>query len=314
MTHGVLVVDKPLGRSSHDVVALVRRALGTRRVGHAGTLDPLATGVLVLAIGEALKIVRYLALDDKAYDAVVALGEETDTLDADGAVLRRAPLPSGLSLELVREAALGFVGEITQRVPAVSAIKQGGQPLYRRARRGEALVPPERTTRVDSLEVSDLTEHRIRLRVECGKGFYVRALARDLAAALGTVGHLAELRRTRSGPFQLSQCAAFESVVAAAEGDMSARDRLMQAMLPLERALPDVPRIVLDAEGAAHARHGRPIAFAHAQSTGAWTSAPTEPLLLCDDRGQLLALGKSAEGALCVVRGLGHGRILGSGA
>jgi len=304
VTHGVLVVDKPRGRSSHSVVAVARRALATRKVGHAGTLDPMATGVLVLAVGEGLKVLRYLALDDKVYHAVVVLGAETDTLDADGTVTRRVAVPPGLTLERVVEAARAFQGEIEQVVPAISAIKREGQPLYRRARRGEALELPVRKTHVDALEIETVAGDRIALRVKCGKGFYVRALARDLAAALGTVGHLAELRRTRSGRFELAQCVDFELLELAARGETAARERSLRALLPIEEVLDCAPRVLLDAEGAGHARHGRAIPVSHALGPRAWGDAPVEPLLLCDEHGKLIALGRSTQDGLRVVRGV----------
>ncbi len=307
MSDGILLVDKPAGRSSHDIVALARKALQTRRVGHAGTLDPLATGLLVLGVGEGLKILRYLALDDKRYQARIRLGTETDTLDSAGVALRTAPLPSGLGLQQVRETARAFEGSTVQQVPAISAIKRAGRPLYARVRRGEAVDPPQREVVVHSLEIDavDAARGEIALRVHCGKGFYVRALARDLARALGCAGHLSALRRTASGSFELAAAADCALLLEAAGGDPAARQALVGALLPLEHALPHVPRLRLDAAGADHARHGRPIPLAHVLGEAPPLDVPElEPLLLSDERGQLLAVARWAQSALRVVRGL----------
>jgi tRNA pseudouridine55 synthase len=303
VTHGVLLVDKPVGMSSHAVVARVRRALGTRRAGHAGTLDPMATGVLVLALGEACKVLRYLVLDDKRYDATIRLGVATDTLDADGTVTATAALPAALDASRVQTALCGFRGEIVQRAPEISAIKQAGVALHARVRRGEAVTPPERRMTVHALELRAVRPDEIDLTVHSGKGFYVRALARDLAAALGTVGHLTALRRTQSGRFAVSDAVPFEQVTAAASGDAQARAALERAVVPIRDALSAVPVIALDPAGAEHARHGRRIALDHVVS-GQLPQANAEPLLLCSPEGCLLAIAREEGGALQVVRGL----------
>ena len=304
MIHGIVVCDKPAGYSSHAVVAVARKAFDTRKVGHAGTLDPMATGVLVLAVGEGLKILRYLTLDDKRYEARIALGSETDTLDAEGTLTESAALPDDLSLERVRAAARAFEGVIVQRAPVISALKQGGVPLYARARAGEAVQAPERTVTVHALDVSALAVNEIEVRVHCGKGFYVRALARDLGRALGTRGYLSALRRTQSGQFELGQSVAFEQLAAAAAGDETQRAQLAQAVIPLERVLGGSPRFMLDAEGEAHARNGRAIPLAHVVGPHAELPEAAEPVLLCSQAGELLALARFAALELRVVRGL----------
>ncbi|MCZ7683091.1 MAG: tRNA pseudouridine(55) synthase TruB, partial [Sandaracinaceae bacterium] len=207
----------------------MRRALGTRAVGHAGTLDPMATGVLVVAVGEGTKLVRWLTSDDKAYRATVALGAETDTLDAEGTVVERAAVPA-LSVERVRDAARAFTGTFLQRAPAFSAIKVGGRPLHERARRGEAVEPPEREVTVHRLEVIEASADRVELELEVSKGFYVRSLARDLARSLGTRGHLGALRRLRSGAFDLRGALAGEVLERAAAGDEEARSAVRESL------------------------------------------------------------------------------------
>ncbi|MGI9590891.1 MAG: tRNA pseudouridine(55) synthase TruB [Myxococcota bacterium] len=197
---GFLVVDKPAGVTSHDMVDAARRWLGTRRVGHMGTLDPAATGVLPLAVREATKLVPFLEGGIKLYAGTIRLGSETDTLDAEGRVTRQhdGPLPDE---EAVRAALVGFVGEIEQIPPMFSAVKREGVPLHKLAREGiEVERPPKRVT-IHRLELIKYAPPDLEVEVDCSAGTYVRALAADLGAVLGCGAHLAGLRRTRSGPF-----------------------------------------------------------------------------------------------------------------
>ena len=203
---GIVVVDKPAGWTSHDVVAKVRRLAGTRRVGHAGTLDPMATGVLVLGIGRGTRLLGHLALTRKVYQATARLGAATSTDDADGETT--ACTPAGhLDLDAVRTSAASLVGAVDQVPSAVSAVKVAGERAYARVRRGEQVQLAARPVTVHSLEVRDLrrgADHvDVDLVVECSSGTYVRALARDLGNALGVGGHLTALRRTAVGPFTL---------------------------------------------------------------------------------------------------------------
>ena len=301
--HGVLVVDKPQGPTSHDVVARVRRALDTRAVGHAGTLDPMATGVLVLAVGEATKLVRWLTADDKTYRATVTLGAETDTLDAEGEIVARAPVPP-LDRAAVEVAALRFVGTYRQAPPAFSAIKVDGEALYARARRGEHVEVAEREVTVHRLDVLAVEGDRVELEVDAAKGFYVRSLARDLAGALGTRGHLTALRRTRSGPFALADALDSAQLEAAASGDDAARARLRAALLSPADACRGMPRTRLNARGVEDARHGRPIRVADATDAEA-LAIDAEPVALLDHAGALVAVAARRGEALQVIRGLG---------
>jgi tRNA pseudouridine55 synthase len=309
VNHGILLCDKPVGRSSHDVVATARKAFGTRRVGHAGTLDPMATGLLVLAIGEALKIMRYLALDDKRYSATVRLGSETDTLDAEGRVTASATVPAGMTLAMVRAAAERFCGEIAQCPPAISALKQDGVALYKRARRGEQVEVQPRSVVVHALEVTALRVDEIDLVVHSGKGFYVRSLARDLGRALGTLGHLSALRRTHSGRFDVADAVSFDQELALVAKNDALRGELARKLLPLDVALATAPRLVLDAAGVEHVRQGRPIPLSHVVAgdeleSGAVALAEIEPVLLSSGEGELLAVARCSEAVLRVVRGL----------
>ena len=291
--HGVLVVDKPEGPTSHDVVAWARRALGTRAVGHAGTLDPMATGALVLAIGEGTKLVPYLTLDEKEYDFELVLGSETDTLDAQGAVVAEAEVPA-LDEETVRRVASGFVGPQQQRPPAYSAIKVDGVALHRRARRGEAVEAPLRAVTVHALRLRSLAP--LAFSVRASKGFYVRSLGRDLARALGTVGHLGALRRTASGPFRV-QDALPGALLSAARGDEALRPSVRARVMPLEQAVLGMPRTTLDAHGAADARAGRAVRPVPASLEDGAVVAMLGPA------GELVAIGERRGDALAVRRG-----------
>ncbi len=200
---GVVVVDKPAGMTSHDVVAVVRRRLGERRVGHAGTLDPDATGVLVLGVGRATRLLRFIEGGEKEYVADVVLGVETTTQDASGEIVAASDA-SRLTREEVESAAAGLTGEIEQTPPMVSAVKVGGERLYRKARRGEVVERAARRVTVHEFGMDSFEAGRIaaaRFTIRCSPGTYVRTMAHDLGRALGVGGHVAILRRTRVGPF-----------------------------------------------------------------------------------------------------------------
>jgi tRNA pseudouridine55 synthase len=200
---GILVVDKPAGMTSHDVVAIVRRALGTKRVGHAGTLDPDATGVLVLGVGRATRLMRFVEVGDKEYVAGVIFGVETSSQDASGEIVAQTDA-SALTRADVERAAATMVGEIEQVPPMVSAVKVGGERLYKKARRGEEIDREPRRVTVHELDV-EAFEPGVRataaLRIRCSRGTYVRTIAHDLGRMLGVGGHVATLRRTRVGAF-----------------------------------------------------------------------------------------------------------------
>lgn len=291
--HGVVVVDKPSGCTSHDVVQRVRRALGQRSVGHAGTLDPLATGVLVVAVGEGTKLVSHLQSDDKRYDVTIALGEATDTLDADGTVTEAAQVPP-LDVERAETVLLPFVGKHPQRAPKVSAIKVGGRALHERARRGEDVEAPVRDVELHGVEVRGFEGHDVHLSVHCGKGFYVRSLARDFAEALGTVGHVKTLRRKTSGRFGLEDAVA---------GDGMTRELIEERLVPLRDACLGLTRLVLDDAGVEHARHGRRIP-AESVTQGEFVDSPLDhTFVLFGADGEPVALARREGEVLRVVRG-----------
>lgn len=213
---GFLVVDKPQGVTSHDVVNAARRWFGTRRVGHLGTLDPRATGVLPLAIRDATKLIPFVATEPKVYVGAIRLGVATDTYDAEGDVVRRheGALPAE---DKVRAAFCAFEGDIEQVPPMYSSVKHAGEPLHRLARRGEHVERAPRTVHVESIEIERFAPPDVQLRVICSGGTYVRCLAEDVGVALGCGAHLAELRRLRSGPFAIEDAVAVEAMDAAAD-------------------------------------------------------------------------------------------------
>jgi tRNA pseudouridine55 synthase len=259
--------------TSHDVVARVRRVLGTRDVGHAGTLDPMATGVLVVAVGEATKLASYLTAADKEYEATITFGVATDTLDAAGRETARMEVPDGW-LAALEEALDDERRRESQEPPAFSAIHVGGERAHAQARRGESPKLAARPVRVLSLVATGTTERDAHLRLVVSKGYYVRALARDIAARLGTVGHLKALRRLRSGSFTLAEAT-----------ELAALD-VTTALTPVAQAAALVlPVATLTEAGVAHARAGRRVPLADLS-----TNAPLDHAWLAPD-GTLVAIG-----------------------
>lgn len=216
MVDGFLVIDKPAGISSHDVVNRARRILGTRKVGHTGTLDPFATGVLPIAVGEGTKAIQFLDEGEKAYEAVIRLGLVTDTLDITGTVLQEHD-SGGLGQEQLLSAMAALTGEISQVPPMYSAIKQGGQPLYKLARKGIEVERQSREVIIHSFELLEFSSPLATVRVRCSRGTYVRTLADDLGKLLGCGACLTALRRTLSGPFRLADAMTLEQLASYAE-------------------------------------------------------------------------------------------------
>jgi tRNA pseudouridine55 synthase len=274
---GFLVVDKPAGWTSHDVVDAARGWLGTRRVGHLGTLDPLATGVLPLAVRGATKLVPYVQDRDKGYAGAICLGRVTDTLDAEGRVLREyeGPWPDEARVE---EAMQGFLGEQDQVPPMFSAVKKDGVPLHKLAREGREVPRDPKRVRVERFALRKYDPPRLEIEVACSGGTYVRVLAADLGERLGCGAHLADLRRTRSGPFTLDQASSPETLrVEAESGDIERRfvSALVALGLPALRLSPDeVARI---AQGSEIAADGPP-------------EVPGTRMVGHDEQGQVVAI------------------------
>lgn len=290
---GVLVVDKPCGPTSFEVVARVRRLARAAKAGHTGTLDPLATGVLAVCLGEAVKLQHFLAEGDKAYLATVELGSATTTEDAEGEVTERADA-SGIDAAALRAVLPRFLGEIEQVPPMFSAVRVGGRRLHEAARAGEAVERAPRRVRVLALDLVELSPGaagavRARLAVRCGKGTYVRTLAVDIGRALGVPAHLAALRRTEAGPFRLDEAVSLPELERMAAGDAAA---LRARILPPEEALRTWPEVRLSAREARDLGHGKPLPAARPEG-------------LCraiDPEGRLLAVCEGRDGLLRPIR------------
>jgi tRNA pseudouridine55 synthase len=248
---GILNVAKPPGCTSHDVVDAVRRATGLRRVGHAGTLDPAATGVLLVCLGSATRVSDYLMASTKAYRATIRFGEVSATDDAEGELTVSGSVDS-LDESTIRQAVSQFVGEIDQVPPSYAAIKIAGQPLYRRARAGQPVLAPPRRVQIERIELVAWERPTLVVDVTCSKGTYLRALARDLGQALGCGAYLRSLVRTRSGRFSLDNASSLDEITLAAGSGYL--DRLMY---PLDAAFADWPAVVVEPEVVAQLRNGR---------------------------------------------------------
>ncbi len=273
---GLVVVDKPAGMTSHDVVGRCRRIFGTRKVGHAGTLDPMATGVLVIGIERATKILGLLTTTDKSYAATIRLGQTTSTEDAEGEVMQTVSA-AHLTEPQIQAAVAALRGEIDQIPSAVSAIKVGGQRAYKLAREGQTVELAPRRVRIDRFDVlgvrsdGDLVD--VDVEVDCSSGTYIRALARDVGEALAVGGHLAALRRTRVGRFGLDQAVLLD--------ELAERPRLSYSLD--EACLLAFPRRDLSAEEAEHTRHGRTLEPAGIDGTYAATAPDGQVIALLRD-------------------------------
>ena len=230
---GLLLVDKPPGKTSHDIVDFVRRRFNQRKVGHCGTLDPIATGLLMLVIGKATRVQDLLMAEDKEYEGTLKLGETTDTQDAAGKILETKPVPT-LDRAAIEAAFAKFTGEFDQVPPMVSAIKKDGVPLYKLAREGKVIDRPARKVRIDRHEILELALPIVRFRIHCTKGFYVRTYCHDLGQLIGCGGHMSALIRTRSGNFELSKAVRWSDLESAQGIDYLARHLI---------SLPEISRI-----------------------------------------------------------------------
>jgi len=230
---GVLLIDKPSGCTSHDVVDYVRNRFHFKKVGHCGTLDPLATGLLMLVIGKATKIQDLLMAEDKEYAATMKLGAVTDSQDADGKTLEEKPVPA-FSREQLEAAFKKYTGDFYQVPPMVSALKQGGVPLYKLARAGKTVEREPRLVHIGSYSIDDVALPLIKFRIQCSKGFYVRTYCHDIGQDLGCGGHLVQLSRLKSGNFSLERALSWEALQKTSDA---------HALLPSLLTLPEVSRL-----------------------------------------------------------------------
>ena len=279
---GLIVIDKPVGPTSHDVVARMRRVLGERRIGHTGTLDPNASGVLPLVIGRATRLAKFLSGEKKRYQAVVRVGISTDTYDGEGAQVGArwtGPLPARAAIE---SALAEYSGTFMQQPPAFSAKKIGGERAYNSARMGSAVMPAPVAVIVHRLDIVAVADDEITLHVDCSAGFYVRSLAHDLGQKLGTGAHLSALRRLASGTLTLEDAIPLEYAE-------RSREDAVDALLPIESMLPQFDTVVLTDEGLLRAVHGRNIGAAHVVTGTLPAGGPTR---LMDQVGQLVGIGE----------------------
>jgi len=254
-SNGILNIDKPQGWTSHDVVAWIRRVLKIKRVGHAGTLDPLATGVLLVCVGQATRVSEYLMASDKMYRARIQLGTTTDTYDLDGEIVATHPLPRELNRAGLERILAGFTGDIMQAPPAYSAIKQDGVALHRRMRRGEEVRPNARPVRIHNIELIEWASPHLTVDVTCDPGTYIRSLAHDLGQQLGCGGTLAELRRLRSGGFLAEDAASPEGVAEAFRAG-----ELSRYLHPVRAGLSQLTPVPVGDDEIGKLRNGQPVA------------------------------------------------------
>ena len=288
---GILLLDKPQGLSSNQALQKVRWMFNARKAGHTGSLDPMATGLLPICLGEATKIAGHLLGSRKAYLAELRLGVTTNTDDAEGQVVLTRPVPP-LDDAVIDAALVSLRGRIVQIPPVYSALKQGGVALYKRARRGEDVEAPPREVEVHRLELSGREGDLLRLNVECGSGTYVRSLARDLGEQLGCGAHLTALRRTWVEPFIEPQMTTLDALLQMqVDGDFSALDRLL---LPLEEGLAALPALHLDPVQAQMLRHGQRLIMPEAAESGLSRAL--------DGDGHLIALVEVRTGGEIAVR------------
>lgn len=277
---GIILINKPAGMTSHDVVNKLRKILKTKKVGHCGTLDPDATGVLVVCINKATKVLQFLTSENKEYIATLCLGTSTDTYDASGTVLKQKeyqPLNNDKIIEIIST----FLGEQVQKPPMYSAIKVNGKKLYEYARAGESVEIPTRTVTINYLDVLEIKDNLIKFKVGCSKGTYIRSLCFDIALALGYPGHMKNLVRTKSGNFALEKCYTLEQIE---KGDFT--------VIGLEEALSNYKKIVIEDDKII--LHGKKI-----------KSDLNEQVVICNKNNQVLAMyGPDGNGYLKSIRGL----------
>ncbi len=286
--NGIININKPKGFTSHDVVARLRRILSTKKIGHTGTLDPDAVGVLPVCVGRATKVAELLTAAEKQYIAQVTLGAETDTQDASGKVLRTAPVRVGPAD--IQRAAAQFTGDIEQIPPMYSAIKQDGKKLYELARAGVEVERKPRPVRIAGIEILnlDLAHNRFTMRVDCSKGTYIRTLCQDMGESLGCYGHMSELCRTRSGRFFLEDAVTLEQVEAAAgQGDFS-------FLQPVDRVFEAFPALYLSERKAQKMCNGIRV------STPGMTEGTTYRIY--DEKGSFLTISRAEDGVLKILK------------
>ncbi len=280
--NGIIVIDKPKGKTSHDMVYAVRRLTGVKKVGHTGTLDPMATGVLPICIGSAAKAADMLTLSDKRYIAEFTLGKSTDTQDAQGKVTEERDVRC--SEDEIREAVMSFVGEIEQVPPMYSALKRNGKKLYEFARQGIEVERAPRKVNIYSIDIIEIDLPRVRIDVSCSKGVYIRTLCADIGEKLGALAYMSELRRIKSGMFSID-----ESYTEAQLETLRADGGLEDAVIPVDRLFNDLPRITLNEKQKKSVTNGVRMTYKGAEN---------ERYRVYDKDGAFLCVSKITDGRL----------------
>jgi tRNA pseudouridine55 synthase len=283
---GILNIDKPGGWTSHDVVARVRRLAGQKRVGHAGTLDPMASGVLPVLLGRATRLADFIQLGRKTYAATIRLGASMDTDDAEGTLMLERPVPP-LTDELLEDTLAAFRGDILQTPPRYSALKVAGRRAYAVARAGGEVELAPRPVTIDDLRLVAWSASELKIEVTCSKGTYIRSLARDVGIALGTLGHMRALVRTRVGSFALDEAVGLEALE---------RVGVATSLLPASRALPEAPTYAASADETLKLVNGQAIAVEGLRAEDVW-GLRAEGVWVYDPQGRLVCLA-SADGSL----------------
>lgn len=276
---GIVLLDKPIGITSNTALQKVKRLFNANKAGHTGSLDPLATGVLPICLGEATKVSGYLLESDKAYLGTCKLGQRTNTADAEGEVIEEKPVPD-LNEADVEKVLAKFRGKIEQIPPMHSALKQNGQPLYKLAHQGKEVERKPRSVEIYRLELERLDGDELDISLDCSKGTYVRTLAEDIGVALGCVAHLSALRRTRAGKFSIEQVITLEALTALAEQGF---EQLDDVMVPMEEALSDWPMVDLSENMAFYVLRGQAVQV---------NNAPTEGKVCLISAGRFLGIGE----------------------
>jgi tRNA pseudouridine55 synthase len=278
------LLDKPRGLTSHDAIKQVRRAFGQREVGHTGTLDPMATGLMVVMLGRATRVARFVEAQEKTYLGTVTLGRATTTWDAEGEVTELASVPE-IDKRSIERALASLTGDIEQQVPIFSAVKVGGERLYQKARRGDEVEAPVRTVTVHELAATSIDLPDIGIRVRCSKGTYVRTLAVQIGRALESPAHLSMLRRTHVGRYDVKDAVAVDALTGAPE-----------ELLPMTSAVEHLPALEVDAKAAEHVRHGRPLLVEHVRPLMEARALERGATLAVVREGELLAVAEAMVG------------------
>jgi tRNA pseudouridine55 synthase len=283
---GVLVIDKPTGVTSHDVVQELRGILGIRRIGHTGTLDPRASGVLLACVGKGTKVAQFLTGYDKEYQAMIKLGATSDTYDAEGEI-QESPEECKVSPERIKDAVDSFRGEVWQLPPLFSAIKYKGKRLYQYAREKEKVERTKRRVEIKDITIENLNVPFVELKVSCSKGTYIRSLAHDVGQKLGCGAYLFSLKRTRVGPFTLTDALSPERI-----SEVKKEGRIEEALISIEEALAHLPSVAVREDSVAKVQNGAPLVPSSVSSVKG-SFARDQSVSVTDEKGKIIAIGKA---------------------